>query len=70
MVTGVALLMIEEVIILIVPSDLNLEVLVATEGQDLGTMTAEMVPHHAVVAQVLSLHVTETMAKTLKTMMV
>ena len=71
-VTGVALLTIVEVIALTVPTvtTLNQEVLVAIEGQDPGTMTAVMVAHRAEVAQKLSLHVTETMVKTLRTMMV
>ena len=71
-VTGVALLTIVEVIALTVPTVTTLiqEVLVAIEGQDPGTMTAVMVAHRAVVAQKLSLHVTETMVKTLRTMMV
>ena len=71
-VTGVVLQTIAGVIALTVPSvtTLNLEVLVATEDQDPGTMTAVMVAHRAEVAQVLSLHVTETMAKTLRTAVV
>ena len=71
-VTGVVLQTIAGVIALTVRSvtTLNLEVLVATEDQDLGTMTAVMVAHRAEVAQVLSLHVTETMAKTLRTAVV
>ena len=71
-VTGVVLQTIAKVIALTVPSvtTLNLEVLVAIEDQDLGTMTAVMVDHRAEVAQVLSLHITETMAKTLRTAVV
>ena len=71
-VTGVVLQTIAGVIALTVRSvtTLNLEVLVATEDQDPGTMTAKMVAHRAEVAKVLSLHVTETMAKTLRTAVV
>ena len=71
-VTGVVLQTIAGVIALTVPSvtTLNLGVLVAIEDQDLGTMTAVMVDHRAEVAQVLSLHITETMAKTLRTAVV
>ena len=71
-VTGVVLQTIARVIALTVPSviTLNLGVLVAIEDQDLGTMTAVMVDHRAEVAQVLSLHITETMAKTLRTAVV
>ena len=71
-VTGVVLQTIAKVIALTVPSvtTLNLGVLVAIEDQDLGTMTAVMVDHRAEVAQVLSLHITETMAKTLRTAVV
>ena len=71
-VTGVALLTIAEAYAQTVPTvrTLNLRVLVATEDQDPGTMIAVMVALRAEVAQPLSLPETETLARTLRTVLV